>query len=515
MRLQNVEWMIRLANSLEISANSAHLGIMLMDIVMFKDKTLVSKIQLMVPVCLLLAAKTIELDQRIPFIPKLKKYANSSYSIDAFRKAELQVLDLVDWNSQFSSTLEIVEFLMCQGVLFSSDEIDESGKWTSESPNNGTTSQKKTGNKNDATNVAKYLSPDPRESKENSYNSDTSTSGAGTSPENERTPKAALPVLSKENSNQSATTTSSLKKNNSLSLESKSSSKKGKVPVEKKASAILAHFEKNYVSLCELIIKDISFVKYEPKVVSAASIAFLRCVNKITPVWNGELEAITNLKYQQVSACFDQIHQKYSSRYQVVSATHEYHYNKLDCFGLNHAKSPSMHALKVENSQPKFNLTIRTNLADIDGPKITSTTNLLERNTNSSELKPLERRTIFNTQRSTVSSATINSGNNTYLKNDYKWKGPAAAGTNNTELPLRNPLSKQIFSNRPSIKLNNPTQDFIHYGRSNTTNASTLGLGSAGINNGSYLVPRRSEIPARDNFVKNYVSNMRLPRVQN
>jgi len=92
---------------------------------MFKDTTLTSKLQLFAPICLLLAAKTIELDERIPYIPKLRRYAGSSFTVDDYRRAELRVLDLVDWNSQFSSALEIIEFLMCQGIIFSSDLIEE------------------------------------------------------------------------------------------------------------------------------------------------------------------------------------------------------------------------------------------------------------------------------------------------------------------------------------------------------------------------------------------------------
>jgi hypothetical protein len=120
-----VEWVLELADKLRISSNSSHLAILLLDTIMYKDTSFTSKLQLYAPVCLLIAAKTIELDERIPFIPKLRKYANPTFSVDDYRKAELLVLDMVDWNAQFSTPLEINEFLMSQGVLFSTDEIEE------------------------------------------------------------------------------------------------------------------------------------------------------------------------------------------------------------------------------------------------------------------------------------------------------------------------------------------------------------------------------------------------------
>jgi len=145
IRQTYVEWVLELADKLKISANSTHMAITLLDTVMFRDISLTSKVQLYAPVCLLIAAKTMELDERIPFIPKLRRYANPTFSVDEYRKAELLILDMVDWNAQFSTALEINEFLMGQGVLFSTDEIEdnilsaERGKWSPEAlrENNG------------------------------------------------------------------------------------------------------------------------------------------------------------------------------------------------------------------------------------------------------------------------------------------------------------------------------------------------------------------------------------------
>jgi len=43
----------------------------------------------------MIGAKAIELDERIPFLSRLRKYSISSYPVDDFRKAENQILDLL------------------------------------------------------------------------------------------------------------------------------------------------------------------------------------------------------------------------------------------------------------------------------------------------------------------------------------------------------------------------------------------------------------------------------------
>lgn len=47
--------------------------------------------------------------------------ANSTFSVEDYKKAELVLLENVDWNPQFTSMLEFVEFFLCQGVVYSSD----------------------------------------------------------------------------------------------------------------------------------------------------------------------------------------------------------------------------------------------------------------------------------------------------------------------------------------------------------------------------------------------------------
>lgn len=112
------------SQKLGLSLNTAHLSITYLDFIMNSDPLLYSQMQLFSATCILLAAKSIELDERIPFIPKLKKYAAPVYQIQDFKACEQKILTLLDWDLQLATNLDIMEYYLSQGVIFSNDEIN-------------------------------------------------------------------------------------------------------------------------------------------------------------------------------------------------------------------------------------------------------------------------------------------------------------------------------------------------------------------------------------------------------
>ena len=82
-----------------MSPTTVHLAYYLLDIVMNKDITLAKDIKLYTPVALLLAAKSIELDEKIPYITRLRKNSCMDYTIQEYKQAELKMLELVGWNT--------------------------------------------------------------------------------------------------------------------------------------------------------------------------------------------------------------------------------------------------------------------------------------------------------------------------------------------------------------------------------------------------------------------------------
>lgn len=445
IRQTYVEWIIELAEKLGISANSQHLGIYLLDTVMFKDASLTPKIQLFAPICLLVAAKTIEFDGRIPYIPKLRRYAGSTFSIDDYRKAELQVLDLIDWNAQFGTALEITEFLMCQGVLFSNDKILEGEGLTyisKESPaalreNTQHENTTRFGLKSDHKELENNLSPSClKENHENSY-SDVSTTGTNTESkgqkniEDEISPTFLKPSFFKQHSTPAIMV----------------STPKGERITEKRVTEILRNFEISYLKILTLLSKDIEFIEWQPSIISAAAIAFLRAMNKLVHVWNDELENMTRHDLSQISSCFELICKKYHTAFSfsappLKEALYSSDYNRI-ANDLKLVKANSIASEKAYSSQTRYET---SNILTNNFPRYTI-------NENSAILQNNENKIVFNCP--TKYSQATNPMSSYYLREDLRSRTRYANGTFGTELAQKNLPRNTIFpSNYHPSKFN-------------------------------------------------------------
>jgi len=69
-------------------------------------------------------AKAVELDQRIPFISSLRKYAFQDFKPEEIKRTEEIMLEILDWNTQFATLIDIVEYFLSQGVVFSNDSVN-------------------------------------------------------------------------------------------------------------------------------------------------------------------------------------------------------------------------------------------------------------------------------------------------------------------------------------------------------------------------------------------------------
>ena len=65
-----------------------------------------------------------ELDERIPFISKLKKFSNLTQPTKDFSRCESQIVLALEWNLQCVTYIDIVEGFIAQGVVFGSDIYD-------------------------------------------------------------------------------------------------------------------------------------------------------------------------------------------------------------------------------------------------------------------------------------------------------------------------------------------------------------------------------------------------------
>jgi len=466
VRQNYVEWILELAEKLRISPNSTHLGVLLMDTIVFKDPSLTARLQLFAPICLLVAAKTIELDERIPYIPKLRRYAgNTSFSVDDYTRAELHILDLVDWNPQFSSPIELIEFFMCQGFLFSSDLIIDNTVEKTPSPATVQKAEEKTP-KAPATVIEEVQTEEKVVEKK-----ETEETTLTVTKENSEVTQATLNTMTEIEEHQTPSTTTNqqpvqedtaevaqldeiieLPKQIGLGsgslivddLDVVAPTPKNKKLSDRKARTILAHFESSYTKILTYILREAEFLEFEPRVIASAVLAFFRNINQVAP-WNDELDAITHLKFDQVSRCLEAIQKKYTIAFDMKNAKPQ---NVLyDLHSNNTNTTTSIIRERVEPvQQPQPELKSRTNLINNGVPN----KQIIEANFAPIDTKLAERKPTFTTstnyQPKNITTTILPTAYN-YIRDDLRLKTKTATGTFNSEIPMRNPMKNALHSN--------------------------------------------------------------------
>lgn len=111
---------------LKMSLKTLHLAVYIMDIFCEKTKPSFLKGENLVAACaLLVAAKSGELDERIPFISKLKKYTELTNDPRDFKNIEVAIAEALQWNLQKVTFYSFVEFYLTAGVIVPQDRISK------------------------------------------------------------------------------------------------------------------------------------------------------------------------------------------------------------------------------------------------------------------------------------------------------------------------------------------------------------------------------------------------------
>lgn len=71
----------------------------------------------------MIGAKAGELDERIPFISKLKKYTGLRNSSSEIKEMEVLIAESLDWDIQKINFFTFVEFYLAAGVVVPCDKI--------------------------------------------------------------------------------------------------------------------------------------------------------------------------------------------------------------------------------------------------------------------------------------------------------------------------------------------------------------------------------------------------------
>jgi hypothetical protein len=77
---------------------------------------------------------------------------------------------------------------------------------------------------------------------------------------------------------------------------------------EAKINEIVSTIESSAAKLCKAVVREIDLVEMDTVILACASIAYLRKINKIYPVWCEELEELTGVQADSVYPVVDQFH---------------------------------------------------------------------------------------------------------------------------------------------------------------------------------------------------------------
>lgn len=112
---------------LKMSLKILHLAVHVMDLYCEKIKPKLSsgKDEVIAASALLIAAKSGELDERVPFITKLKKYSNLDQDVVEFKKTEVAIAQSLDWNLQKLPYYSYVEHYLASGILSPQDKVSK------------------------------------------------------------------------------------------------------------------------------------------------------------------------------------------------------------------------------------------------------------------------------------------------------------------------------------------------------------------------------------------------------
>ena len=84
-----------------------------------------SEFHLVAACAMLLGAKSGELDERIPFIGKLKKYTSLYLAREEFKRMEVKIAKCLNWDLQKITFFTFIEYFLSAGVVVPDDKVSK------------------------------------------------------------------------------------------------------------------------------------------------------------------------------------------------------------------------------------------------------------------------------------------------------------------------------------------------------------------------------------------------------
>ncbi|CAD8082288.1 unnamed protein product [Paramecium primaurelia] len=131
-RLPIIDFLEQASERLNLSTNTTFLAITYIDHFLNKINVNEKQIFLYAAAALMLAAKAQELDERIPFISKLKRYTSmtshpeiNNFTTQEFCNAEKALIESLNWKLQRITLLDRIESLLSFGVIDDDDSLSQ------------------------------------------------------------------------------------------------------------------------------------------------------------------------------------------------------------------------------------------------------------------------------------------------------------------------------------------------------------------------------------------------------
>eukprot|EP01017_Pseudomicrothorax_dubius_P015395 TRINITY_DN1775_c0_g1_i3.p1 TRINITY_DN1775_c0_g1~~TRINITY_DN1775_c0_g1_i3.p1 ORF type:complete len:469 (+),score=111.02 TRINITY_DN1775_c0_g1_i3:126-1532(+) len=120
-----VDWLFRVAAGIQVHGRVVHLAVFYVDYLHAGAIVAESDLYVFATAALMLAAKAIENDERVPYITKMRLATAEAFTAQQLRKAELLLCERLEWRLQHPTTAEALEALLAMGVLFETDFIGD------------------------------------------------------------------------------------------------------------------------------------------------------------------------------------------------------------------------------------------------------------------------------------------------------------------------------------------------------------------------------------------------------
>ncbi|KAL4453568.1 hypothetical protein ABPG73_021438 [Tetrahymena malaccensis] len=312
-RERTINYVIDLADRMRLSKQTAFLSIMFLDYLVANDTNselctfkIKDHLQIFGAVCVMLAAKSVELDERIPFLSSLKKYmCLNQYSKEDLRKAEQKTVQILKFNMQFPTLYDLLEYYGSQGVVFSND-LQKGTAFTSilnPTPFLSNETKNASGKKerfvNNRTIELEFQGTAPSSSAQNQQQSEDSTKNSSPNLND----YSSTQETSSKNSNSDETNPSCSPPPHSKIVEPQPQVVKEFDISPIKLYDIVSKIEKDFSRIAFLAIKDEKFYEQDLEILGAACICYLREKQNISNPYRDEILQLCSQDRAQVLSC--------------------------------------------------------------------------------------------------------------------------------------------------------------------------------------------------------------------